>query len=196
MMGWIFSVGRILGFGVAGGVRPSLTLAIIGAMARIGIGPPVVWPFGFLDHWITILILAVLAIFESKFDSVPALARMQDRLLLPWRTIAGAVAAAATIGHGTLGLVLGLLLGAVAAFMGQAAKYGGRPSGGAPGLAFALISLSKDLFAFGGAVATALYGLLGYVFFGLNMWLVVWLRVRRRQKYRRLRPTADRQRGP
>jgi hypothetical protein len=190
MMGWILTVGRILGFGVAGGVRPALTLAVIGAMARIGIGPAVHGPFRFLDHWVTILILAALAIFESKFDSVPALARLQDRLLMPWRTGAGAVAAAATIGHGTLGLVIALVLGAMAAFMGQAAKYGRRPSSGPAGLAFALVSLSEDLFAFGGAVATALYSLLGYVFFGLNMWLVAWLRIRRRQKYRRPRAPA------
>jgi len=195
MMGWIYTVGRILGFGVAGGVRPALTLAIIGAMARIGIGPDAQGPFRFLDHWVTILVLAGLAIFESKFDSVPALARVQDRLLLPWRTAAGAVAAAATIGHGTFGLVLGLMIGAVAAFMGQAVKYGRRPSPGPAGVAFGLISLSEDLFAFGGAVATALASLLGYVFFGLNVWLVAWLRIRRRHKYRRP-PGAAARRGP
>ena len=184
-MDWVFTLGRILGFGVAGGVRPALTLAVIGAMALIGIGPEVHGPFRFLDYWLTILILAGLAIFESKFDSVPALARIQDRLLLPWRVGAGAVAAAASVPNGAWPLVLGLIAGVAAAYIGQSVKYGHRPSTGAPSLAFGLISLSEDLFAFAGAVATALFGLLGYAFFALTGWLAMWLRIRRRQKYRR-----------
>lgn len=188
---WIYAIGRIVGFGVAGGVRPALTLAIIGAMARLGIGPQVHSPFSFLDHWVTILVLAALAIFESKFDNVPAMMRVQDRLLLPWRVVAGSLAGAATVGLGVRGVIVGLCLGAVVAWLGQSVKHGARPRQ-ATGMAFALISLSEDLFAFGGAVATGLLSMLGYVFFGINLWLLLWLGQRRRRKYRR--PDAARRR--
>jgi hypothetical protein len=189
MIAWIYAIGRVTGFGVAGGVRPALTLVLIGVMSRLGIGPDLTAPFAGLDHWIAIVVFGVLAIFESKFDNVPVVMRVQDRLLMPWRVVGGAVAAAATVGHGAGGVVLGLCLGAVVAWLGQSVKHGARPRQ-ATGIAFALISLSEDLFAFGGVVATALISLLGYVFFGVNLWLLLWLGRRRRRKYRR--PAAPR----
>jgi hypothetical protein len=95
------------------------------------------------------------------------------------------VAAAATVGHGTIGLALGLVVGAAAAWLGHSVRHGARPRqarGG--GLAFMLVGLSEDMFAFVGALATGLYSLLGYAFFGVNVWLFAWLRHRRRIKYR------------
>jgi uncharacterized membrane protein len=181
---WVYLVGRMLGFGTAGGVRPALTLAIIGVMDRLDIGPQVKPPFHFLDHWITIVVLLGLALVEANFDNVPMLARLQDRLLMPWRVTAGAVAATATIGHGATGLIAGLVIGAAVAWLGQTVKHGARPRQSHGDLAFSLVSLSEDLFAFIGAIATGLFGLLGYAFFGINVWLYVWLRRRRRRKYR------------
>ena len=183
MTAWFYLVGRMLGFGTAGGVRPALTLAIIGVMDRLDIGPQVSHPFDFLDNWIAIVVLLGLAIVEANFDNVPMLARLQDRLLMPWRVTAGAVAATATIGHGAVGLVVGLVVGAAVAWLGHAVKHGARPRQSHGGLAYSLISLSEDLFAFAGAIATSLYGLLGYGFFGVNVWLYAWLRRRRRLKY-------------
>ena len=184
MTGWVYLVGRMLGFGTAGGVRPALTLAIIALMDRLDIGPEVRPPFHFLDHWIAIVVLLGLAIVEANFDNVPVLARLQDRLLMPWRLTAGAVAATATIGHGATGLIVGLLVGAAVAWLGQTVKHGARPRQSHGGLAYSLVSLSEDLFAFIGAIATGLFGLLGYAFFAVNLWLYAWLRRRRRLKYR------------
>ena len=183
MTAWLYLVGRMLGFGTAGGVRPALTLAIIGVMDRLDIGPQVSRPFDFLDHWITIVVLLGLAIIEANFDNVPVLARLQDRLLMPWRVTAGAVAATATIGHGAVGQIAGLVAGALVAWLGHTVKHGARPRQAHGGLAYSLVSLSEDLFAFAGAIATSLFGLLGYGFFGVNVWLYVWLRRRRRLKY-------------
>lgn len=183
MTAWLYLVGRMLGFGTAGGVRPALTLAIIGVMDRLDIGPQLHFPFTFLDHWLAIVILLGLAIVEANFDNVPVLARLQDRLLMPWRIVAGAAAATATIGHGAAGLTVGLIVGAAVAWLGQTVKHGARPRQAHGGLAYSLVSLSEDMFAFVGAIATGLFGLLGYVFFIVNLWLYAWLRRRRRLKY-------------
>jgi len=188
---WLYLVGRMLGFGTAGGVRPALTLAIIGVMDRLDIGPQLHFPFTFLDHWLAIVILLGLAIVEANFDNVPVLARLQDRLLMPWRVVAGAAAATATIGHGAVGLIAGLVVGAAVAWLGQTVKHGARPRQAHGGLAYSLVSLSEDMFAFVGAIATGLFGLLGYVFFIVNLWLYVWLRRRRRLKYRVRRVRRD-----
>lgn len=192
MYGWLNSIGYLLGFGTAAGVRPALTLVILGLISRLDVtrldfGPDVGHPFVFLRHWPVIIAFAVLAIFESKFDNVPSLDRIQDRLLMPWRVVGGAIAGGAVMRHGTLGLVIGLVVGAAVAWLGQSVKHGTRPAKPPSGLALALISLSEDLFTFIGAIATALFGLLGYLFFCINVWLYVRLRRRRRQKYKGLR---------
>lgn len=184
MIDWLFSLGRVVGFGSAAGVRPALTLAVIGAMSLIGIGPDLQPPFGFLERWWVILIFAVLAILEGKFDNVPKLDRIQDRILVPWRVAGGALAGAATVPHGVTGLVVGLVVGAVFGWLSQSVKHGARPIQPPSGLAVALISLSEDLYALGGVVATAIFSLLGYVFAAVNVWLFIRLRRRRRLKYR------------
>lgn len=186
MVEWLFALGRMLGFGTAAGLRPALTLAVICALSlfRIPLAPEVQPPFDFLDSWYMVLVLLVLALLESKFDNVPRLDRIQDRLLMPWRIAGGALAGAATIDLGTAGLVLGLVLGAMAGWLGQAVKQGSRPPTPSNRLAVTLISLSEEMLALGAAVATALFAPLGYVVFGLAAWLMRWLRVRRRRKYR------------
>jgi uncharacterized membrane protein len=192
MIGWLFAVGRMVGFGSAAGVRPALTLAVIGAMSLVGIGPDVQPPFLFLERWWVILIFAVLAILEGKFDNVPKLDRIQDRILVPWRIAIGGVAAAATVPHGVTGLVVGLTVGAAFGWLSQSVKHGSRPIQPPSGLAVALISLSEDLYALGGVVATAIFSPLGYVFAAVNIWLFVRLRRRRRLRYRTKRGLADR----
>lgn len=184
MIGWIFAVGRMVGFGSAAGVRPALTVAIIGAASRIGIGPDVQPPFLFLQKWWVILIFAVLAILEGKFDNVPKLDRVQDRILVPWRIALGGVAGAATINKGALGLVVGLVVGAAFGWLAQSVKHGSRPLQPSSGLAVALISLSEDLYALAGAVVTAIFAPLGYLFAAVNVWLFLRLRRRHRLRYR------------
>jgi uncharacterized membrane protein len=184
MIGWIFAVGRMVGFGSAAGVRPALTLAVIGAVSLIGIGPRVQAPFLWVEKWWVILIFAVLAILEGKFDNVPRLDRLQDRILVPWRIALGGVAGAATIPKGLLGLVLGLVLGAVFGWLAQSVKHGSRPIQPTSGLAVTLMSLSEDLYALAGVMATALFAPLGYVFAAVNVWLFARLRRRHRLRYR------------
>ncbi len=184
MIGWIFAVGRMVGFGSAAGVRPALTVAIIGAASLIGIGPDMQPPFAFLGTWWVILIFAVLAVLEGKFDNVPRLDRLMDRILVPWRIAWGAIAAAATVDEGTAGLVIALVVGAAFGWLALSVKHGSRPLQPASGLAVTLISLSEDLYALGGAVATAVFAPLGYVFAAINVWLFARMRRRHRLRYR------------
>ncbi len=187
MFEWIYAVGRMLGLGATAGVRVSLTLAVIGVVSRMSFGNHVSGRFTWMHSWEAIFIFVVLAIIEASFDKVPALDRLQDRLLLPWRLAGGAIAGAATIGHGWLGLILGLAIGALGAWFGQWVKHGTRPKSSSNGLATALISLSEDLFAFIGAALTASISLMGYAVFGSTLWLFGRLTHRRKVKYKGLR---------
>jgi len=177
----------MLGLGATAGVRVSLTLTVIGVVSRMRFGNHVSGHFTWMHSWQAIFIFVVLAIIETALDKVPSLDRLQDRLIRPWRLIGGAIAGAATIGHGWLGLILGLALGAVGAWFGQWVKHGTRPKSTPNSLATALISLSEDLLAFVGAALTASISLMGYFFFGSTIWLFGRLTHRRRVKYKGLR---------
>jgi uncharacterized membrane protein len=184
---WIEAIGRMFGLGATAGVRASLTLAVIGVVSRLSFGNHVSGHFLWMHSWEAIFIFVVLAIVEATFDKVPALDRLQDRLILPWRVVGGAIAGASTIGHGWLGFGLGLGLGAIGGWFGQYVKHGIRPRTIPSGLVTALISLSEDLYAFIGAALTASISLFGYAFFGSTLWLFSRLRRRRRSKYKGLR---------
>ena len=149
-MTWVADIGRMLGLGSASGFRPSLTLAIIAVMSSLGWADPVNDSFGFLDHWVTVVVFVLFAIFESAFDKVPTVDRLQDRLTMPYRLVCGGVAGAALIGHGTAGIVVGAVLGAVAAYMALRAKRDSRPRSTSSEAVVPLLSLREDLVVFGG----------------------------------------------
>ncbi len=92
MTAWVFAVGRMLGLGSVAGIRPSMTLAVIGIVSKLGWGVGLNPTFSFLGHWLAIIIFVVLAIFESSFDKIAKLDRLQGRLTMPYRLIAGGAA--------------------------------------------------------------------------------------------------------
>ena len=116
MTAWVFAVGRMLGLGSVAGIRPSMTLAVIGIVSKLGWGVGLNPTFSFLGHWLAIIIFVVLALFESSFDKIAKLDRLQDRLTMPYRLVAGGVAGAATIPFGWQGVVVGAVVGAGAAW--------------------------------------------------------------------------------
>lgn len=187
MFEWIEAIARMLGLGATAGVRASLTLAVIGVVSRLSFGNHVNGHFTWMHSWEAIFIFVFLALIESSFDKVPALDRLQDRLIMPWRLVGGAMAGASTIGHGWLGFFLGLGLGAIGAWFGQYVKHGVRPKSTPSGLATALISLFEDLFAFIGAAVTASISVTGYAVFGSTIWVYSRLARRRKIKYKGLR---------
>jgi uncharacterized membrane protein len=180
-------VGRMLGLGGAAGFRPSLTLAIIAVMSNLGWGAGVNDTFSFLHHWATVVVFVVFAIFESAFDKVPKVDRLQDRLTMPYRVVCGAVAGAALVGHGTMGVVVGVLVGGFAAWLALRAKHESRPRSTSSEAVVPMLSLGEDFLVFGGTALTVMYGWVGYVVFAIALTMAVRRRVARRRKYRRLR---------
>ncbi len=186
-MTWVGDIGRMLGLGSAAGFRPSLTLAIIAVMSSLGWGTPVNDAFGFLDHWITVVVFVLLAIFESAFDKVPQVDRLQDRLTMPYRLVCGAVSGAALVGHGTTGIVIGVLVGAAAAWLALRSKHKSRPRSTSSEAVVPMLSLGEDLLVFGGTALTVMWGWVGYIVFAIAFVIHARRQLRQRRKYRRLR---------
>jgi uncharacterized membrane protein len=184
---WVGDIGRMLGLGSAAGFRPSLTLAIIAVMSNLGWGTPVNDTFGFLNHWITVVVFVVFAIFESAFDKVPKVDRLQERLTIPYRMVCGAVAGAALVGHGTTGIVVGVLGGGVAAWLALRSKHEARPRSTSSEAVVPMLSLGEDLLVFGGTALTVMWGWVGYILFAIALVMHARRQLSRRRKYRRLR---------
>lgn len=187
MTAWVLAVGRMLGLGTTGGMRPSFTLVIVGIVSRLGWGPGLNPTFDFLSHWLAIVIFAVLAIFESSFDKVPKLDRMQDRLIMPYRAVMGGVAGAATIPFGWQGVLVGAVVGGLAAWFAQYTKHLTRPRTVPSDAVTNLMSLWEDLAVFAGALLTLIFSAVGYAVAGVTVVIYLRVRGRRRAKYRRLR---------
>jgi uncharacterized membrane protein len=187
MTAWVFAVGRMLGLGSVAGIRPSMTLAVIGIVSKLGWGVGLNPTFSFLGHWLAIIIFVVLALFESSFDKIAKLDRLQDRLTMPYRLVAGGVAGAATIPFGWQGVVVGAVVGAGAAWTSAYVKGLTRPKTVSSDAVLNLISLWEDLAVLAGSVLTLIVSPVGYAiaaFTGFVYWRVRW---RRRAKYRAMR---------
>jgi uncharacterized membrane protein len=191
---WILAIGRMLGLGSIAGIRPSLTLAVIGVVSSFDWGAHTNSTFSFLSHWLAIGIFVVLAILESTFDKIAKLDRLQDRLIMPYRIVIGGVAGAATIPFGWKGIVIGAAVGAGAAWFAQYTKHLTRPKTVPSDAVVALISAGEDLGAFLGSVIVLAVPYFGYACVcvtGLAYWRT---RDRRRAKYKKMRRTARRRR--
>lgn len=187
MTAWVYAIGRMLGFGNVAGIRPSLTLATIGVVSRLGWGPGIQPAFAFLSNWAVIVVFVVLAFLESSFDKIPKLDRLQNRLTMPYRLVVGGVAGAATIPFGWQGAALGGVLGAASAWGSQHVKGLSRPRTVPSDNVLTLMSLWEDLAAFAGTVLTLVLSPVGYGIAALTG-VVYWrIRSRRKAKYREMR---------
>ena len=183
---WVFAVGRMLGLGDVAGIRPSLTLAVIGIVSRFGWGPGLEPAFSFLQHWLAINIFVVLSIFESSFDKIPKLDRLHGRLTMPYRVVVGGVAGAATIHLGWQGIVAGALVGGACAWGSQYVRGLLRPRTVPSDNILTLLSTWEDLAALGGTLLTLFIAPVGYAIAAFTA--VEWWRLRSRRlaKYRDL----------
>ena len=162
MTAWILAIGRMLGLGSIAGIRPSLTLAVIGVVSYFDWGVETNATFSWLNHWLAIGIFVVLAILESAFDKISKLDRLQDRLIMPYRLFMGGVAGAATIPFGWKGIVVGAAVGAGAAWFAQYTKHLSRPKSVASPAVVTLISTGEELGAFFGSVLVLAVPYFGY----------------------------------
>jgi uncharacterized membrane protein len=184
---WLLAIGRMLGLGSIAGIRPSLTLAVIGVVSYFDWGIETNSTFSWLSHWLAIGVFVVLAILESAFDKIAKLDLLQDRLIMPYRMFMGGIAGAATIPFGWEGIVVGAAVGAGAAWFAQYTKHLSRPKSVPSEAVRTLISTAEDLAAFLGSalvLAVPYFGYAGVGFTGFVYWRV---RDRRRAKYKRMR---------
>ena len=187
MTAWVFAVGRMLGLGSVAGIRPSMTLAVMGIVSKLGWGVGLNPTFSFLSHWLAIIIFVVLAILESSFDKIPKLDRLQGRLTMPYRLVAGAAAGAATIPFGWRGVIVGAVVGAGAAWTATFVKGLTRPKTVPSDAVLTLMSLWEDLAVLAGVLLTLIASPVGYGIAAFSA--IVYWRVgsRRRAKYRAMR---------
>jgi uncharacterized membrane protein len=186
-MSWIADIGRMVGLGSLAGFRPSLTFAIMAVMVNLGWGASVNSSFSFIHHWLTVVVFVVLALFESAFDKVPTVDRMQDRLTAPYRIVVGAVVAAATVGHGWKGILVGAVVGALCALFALRSKQETRPRSTPSDVITPLRSLIEDIFVFAGTALTLMQAWVGYLVFAVAILIHVRVQLRRRRKYSRFR---------
>jgi uncharacterized membrane protein len=190
MTAWLLAIGRMLGLGSFAGIRPSLTLAVIGVVSYFDWGFHANSTFSWLSNGLAIGIFVVLAILESTFDKISKLDRLQDRLIMPYRLVMGGVAGAATIPFGWKGVVIGAAVGAGASWFAQYTKHLSRPKSVPSEAVVALISATEDLGAFLGSVLVLAVPYAGYACVGVTG-LIYWrMRDRRRVKYKQMRRAA------
>jgi len=187
---WIIAIGRMLGLGSIAGIRPSLTLAVIGVVSYFDWGVETNSTFHFLTFWLAIGIFVVLAILESTFDKISKMDRLQDRLIMPYRLVVGGVAGAATAPFGWKGIAVGAALGAGAAWFSQYTKHLSRPKSVPSEAVVALISAAEDLGAFIGSVLVLAVPYVGYGYVGVTGFIYWRVGDRRRSKYKQMRRTA------
>ena len=190
MTAWVIAVARMLGLGTSAGLRPSLTLAVIGVMSVAGWGVRVNDAFSFLQNRVVIVVLVVLALSEASFDKIIKVDRLQDRLIAPYRLAGGAVAGAATIPFGWKGIVAGAALGLFAAWFGQHTKHVTRPKSVPSDVVVAFLSFAEDVAAFLGSAVTLAVPYLGFLPPATSTVIFVRTGRRRRAKYRRFRGQA------
>ena len=190
MTAWVLAIGRMLGLGSIAGIRPSLTLAVIGVVGYFDWGIETNSTFSWLHHWLAIGIFVVLAILESTFDKITKLDRLQDRLIMPYRLVIGAIAGAATVPFGWKGVVIGAAAGA--AWFSQYTKHLSRPKSVPSEAVVALISAAEDLGAFLGSVLVLAVPYVGYAYVGVTGFIYWRVRDRRRSRYKKMRRTAAR----
>jgi uncharacterized membrane protein len=187
---WLLAIGRMLGLGSIAGIRPSLTLAVIGVVTYFDWGVKTNSSFAWLGWWWVIGIFVVLAILESTFDKISKLDRLQDRLIMPYRLAIGGVAGAATIPFGWQGIAAGAAVGVGAAWFAQYSKHLSRPKSVPSEAVVALISAAEDLGAFIGSVLVLAVPYFGYVCVGVSGFVYWRVRDRRRAKYKQMRRAA------
>ena len=189
--GWIWAIGRLLGLSTTVGVRMWMTLFLVSLLSREGWGFHLPARFEWLASTPSLLILLVLTIFEIASDKVPSFDRLSDRLATPLRLAVGALVGVCALGHGWVGLAIGVPAGAAAAWLGMHARRLWRPRSTPSANVMPLLSLAEDLGAAAAALLSATLPPVGYAVFGWMAWFYSRLRGRRSAKYRGLRDGGE-----
>jgi uncharacterized membrane protein len=182
----LFAGGRVAGLGTSAGIRPSLTLAVIGMMHHLHAGTTLNPAFMFLGRWQVIVLFIVLAIIESGLDKIPTFDRVQGRLSMPYRVVMGGFAGASTIPFGWWGILIGGVVAACLAWFALHTKQGSRPKTVTSDAALVLMSVWEDLASFATTMLTLVFSPFGYLAVAFTTGVYWRTRYLRRAKYRRM----------
>lgn len=189
-----YVLGRMIGLGTSAGVRPSLTIAVLGMMHHLHAGAALNSTFSFLGSWQAIVLFVVLAMIESGFDKIPRFDRLQNRLSMPYRVIMGGLAAAATMPYGVLGIAVGVAVGGLVAWFAIYTKQQARPRT-TPSIAIVVLgSTLEDIAAFLTTLVTLVYSPFGYLALGFTTAIQLRSRYLHHAKYRSMQREGGRSR--
>ena len=182
-----------LGVGLASiaGVRAFVPLALLALFARLGF---VVTPevLGLRIGWTLVLVLPALAALEIVLDKVRALDPAFGYVMVPIRTVAGAVLFATMYGA-LLDAVPALVAGGAVAALVAVLEVALRPSpgGSSAGVSTAFLSAMEDVVAVLGGVVGFFVPFLPLLFVGFLLFFFNRIRKRRGRKYGGLRILGD-----
>ena len=190
----LLAVGSGVGLSSVAGVRAYLPLALAGIFARLGLFEfPA--PFDFLNNWLVIGALLVLAVVESGLDKVPALHTALDVVQTPVRIVAGALLFSAAL---EAGLNVGATFAGLAAGGGIAGAVAVlkailRPSASvaSAGVSAPFLSAFEDVVALVGGILAILVPLLPLLLVAFLLFFFYRVRRRRGRKYGGLRILGD-----
>ena len=182
-----------LGVGLASiaGVRAFVPLALLALFARLGF---VVTPevLGLRIGWTLVLVLPALAALEIVLDKVRALDPAFGYVMVPIRTVAGAVLFATMYGA-LLDAVPALVAGGAIAALVAVLEVALRPSpgGSSAGVSTAFLSAMEDVVAVLGGVVGFFVPFVPLLFVGFLLFFFNRIRKRRGRKYGGLRILGD-----
>lgn len=189
----LLAVGIGLGLSAVAGLRAYLPLALVGLFARIGwFGLPEA--FDFLDNWVVVVTLLVLALVEGVMDKIPALDRAVNVVQTPVRIVAGAVLFSAALEAGLdAGAIPELAVGGAIAGVVAGFKAVLRPPASAPaaGVSASFLSGIEDVLALVGGIIAILVPLVSLLLVGFLLFVFYRIRKRRGRKYGGLRILGD-----
>jgi hypothetical protein len=189
----LLAVGSGVGLSSVAGVRAYLPLALAGIFARLGLFEfPV--PFDFLNNWLVIGALLVLAVVESGLDKVPALDTALDVVQTPVRIVAGALLFSAALEAGlNVEAIPELAAGGGIAGAVAVLKAILRPSANAAsaGVSAPFLSAFEDVVAVVGGILAILVPLVPLLLVAFLLFFFYRVRRRRGRKYGGLRILGD-----
>ncbi|MGF1473658.1 MAG: DUF4126 domain-containing protein [Rubrobacteraceae bacterium] len=189
----LLAAGTGAGLSSVAGLRAYLPLALVGLFARLGLFD-LPEPFSFLDSWVVVVALLVLALVESVLDKIPALDTAVDVVQTPVRVVAGAILFAAAFGAGLdPGSIPELAAGGVLAggVAGLKAVLRPPPNVAAAGVSAPFLSGLEDVVAFVGGIVALLVPLVSLLLVGFLLFVYYRIRKRRGRKYGGLRILGD-----
>lgn len=186
MIELLFALGRMVGLGTSAGVRPSLTIAVIGMMHHLYAGTTLNPVLSFLGEPVAIILFVILAMLEMGVDKIRSFDRVAGRLSMPYRVAMGGIAGASTIAYGWGGFVAGAVAGAGVAYFTLHTKQLARPKTVPSDAALVLVSIWEDIAAFGASMLTLAFGAFGFLavaFTAVMYWRTGYVH---RAKYQRM----------